>query len=52
MKKKIKLKIDTKPRDTWIPETWRYNGAGTHKNEKLYNRKRDKKKIEKDAFNS
>lgn len=21
-------------RDSWIPQTWRYNGAGAHKNKK------------------
>lgn len=26
-------------RDTWIPETWRYNGAGYQKNKKKYSRK-------------
>jgi len=31
-------------RDTWIPETWRYNGAGYQKNKKAYNRKPKHKK--------
>lgn len=31
MKKAIKK---SSVRDTWIPETWRYNGAGYQKNKK------------------
>lgn len=31
-------------RDTWIPETWRYNGAGYTKNKKAYTRKKKHKK--------
>ena len=29
-RKDIKLSV----RDEWIPESWRYNGAGAHKNKK------------------
>ena len=33
--KKEKMKIkELKPRDTWIPETWRYNGSGFEKDKK------------------
>ena len=31
-------------RDTWIPDTWRYNGAGYQKNKKAYTRKKKYKK--------
>jgi len=34
-------------RDTWIPETWKYNGAGYQKNKKkIIDRKRKYKKEE------
>ena len=29
-RKDVKLSV----RDEWIPESWRYNGAGAHKNKK------------------
>ena len=29
-REEIKLHV----RDEWIPESWRYNGAGAHKNKK------------------
>ncbi len=32
MKKKVKKKSSV--RDTWIPETWRYNGSGYQKDKK------------------
>ena len=28
------MKTKTKPRDSWIPETWRYHGAGFQKDKK------------------
>lgn len=34
-------------RDTWIPETWRYNGSGYHKNKKkIIYRKRKYKDLQ------
>ena len=40
MKEGIIMKKKNKSvRDTWIPATWRYNGAGYQKNKKAYNRK-------------
>ena len=38
-------------RDTWIPDTWRYNGAGIHKTRKkeLYRKRKHKgEKYDKD----
>ena len=32
-------------RDTWIPETWRYNGAGLHKIKKKTIERKQKYKI-------
>ena len=34
-----KNKKKSSVRDTWIPLTWRYNGAGFQKNKKAYTRK-------------
>lgn len=48
MKKDIKKKSSV--RDTWIPQTWRYNGAGlqkTHRNE-LDRNKKHKPKYDRD----
>ena len=42
MKKNKKKKSSV--RDTWIPLTWRYNGAGFQKNKKTYSRKDKHKK--------
>ena len=28
------MKKKSRVRDEWIPKTWRYNGAGAHKNKK------------------
>ena len=38
------MKKQKSTRDTWIPETWRYNGAGYQKNKKAYTRKKKHKK--------
>lgn len=43
MKKEKRKKSSV--RDTWIPLTWRYNGAGYEKNKKAYTRKKKHKKV-------
>ena len=43
-----KVKKEKKPRDEWIAETWRYNGAGYQKNKKktIERKKKYKKSVD------
>lgn len=49
MKKKIKK---SSVRDTWIPETWRYNGSGYQSNQKkkLFRKRKHKGSSHDDPF--
>ena len=47
MRRKNMNKVEKKKssvRDSWIPETWRYNGSGYQKNKKAYTRKQKHRK--------
>ncbi len=39
------MKRSKSVRDTWIPQTWRYNGSGFERNKKAYSRKQKHKEV-------